>query len=348
MRMRTAVLILLASSWAALIHAAETAGTTPAAQQAIAKATGAALQADVRQALAELRAVDAGQFSGVDARLRNCMLTRFGQEISADPLGPKLDPFTQEVFGSYVEYWRTAFLGPEARTNAQTTLEAKLRAIVKADDKAGDFDALEEHLKRELTGRGYHVLLGQTGLLRELMLWRQQSSLTYRVPLPEGEQEARVEVLDGFVSLGWADYALCNYRGTGGWAKDGVLFAVRPRYVSLEVEEFRVTFLGHETQHAVDQREFPGLAAWQLEYRAKLVELALARETRAQVLRRFTEDQGDDPASPHSYANRRVLRDMCQSLDLPADADLNRQPMEAVQQAAVSLLRADGKRLRKK
>ncbi|MGH8188251.1 MAG: hypothetical protein ACREUC_16965 [Steroidobacteraceae bacterium] len=98
----------------------------------------------------------------------------------------------------------------------------------------------------------------------------------------------------------------------------------------------------------MDQREFPDLAPWQLEYRAKLVELALAVETRAQVLTKFSEDQGDDPASPHSYANRRVLRDVRQSLDLAADSDLNLQPVRSVRQAAADLLRADGTKLRLK
>jgi hypothetical protein len=45
----------------------------------------------------------------------------------------------------------------------------------------------------------------------------------------------------------------------------------------------------------------------ELEYRAKLVELAQANTTRARVLRKSSEDQGDDPASPHAYANKRVL-----------------------------------------
>jgi hypothetical protein len=340
--------VKLVAALLALLPAVIDAAATPSAQEAVAKATGAALQADVSRALVELRALDASHFAGVNARLRNCMLARFGQQTSADPLGPKLDPFTEQVLEHYRDYWRTALLDPAARANALAALETKLRTTLGANVAASGFEAVEQELQRQLSARGYHVLLGQTGLLQEFMLWRQQSSVTYAVRLPEGVHDAPVEVLDGFVSRGWTDYATCRYRGTGGWAKDGVLFAVRPRYASLDNEEFRITFLGHETQHAVDLREFPDLQPWQLEYRAKLVELAQAVETRAQILTKFSEDQGDDPASPHSYANRRVLRDVRRSLDLAADADLNLQPVQAIQQAAEDLLRADGKRLRLK
>jgi hypothetical protein len=348
MRLPATVIVLLLASVASVSGAVEDRPANSAAQQAIAKAIGAALQADVRPALAELRALDANQLSGVEARLRNCVLARFGQETSAEPLGPKLDPFTEKVVEHYLSYWRTALLDPAARPKALAELATNLRSTLDSKVTASGFEAVEQELRRQLNARDYHVLLGQTGLLQEFMLWRQQTSVTYRVRLPEREQEARVEVLDGFVSRGWTDYATCRYRGTGGWAKDGILFAVRPRYASLDDEEFQVTFLGHETQHAVDQREFPDLEPWQLEYRAKLVELALADETRARVLTKFSEDQGEDPASPHSYANRRVLRDVRRALDLGVDADLNQPPLASLQQAAANLLRADGTRLRSK
>ena len=151
-------------------------------------------------------------------------------------------------------------------------------------------------------------------------------------------------MLDNFSSLGWSDFATCGRRGTGGWATSEALFAVRPRYASIETEEFRVTFLGHETQHFADYARFPGLPQWELEYRAKLTELALATETRARVLRKFTEDQGDDPASPHAYANKLVLVALRERLGLPAGTPLDAVAVPALQGAAVEELRADSRR----
>jgi hypothetical protein len=78
---------------------------------------------------------------------------------------------------------------------------------------------------------------------------------------------------------------------------------------------------------------------------AKLVEVAQARETRARMLTKFTEDQGDDPASPHAYANKRVLATLTRSLGLPSDVDLVAVDIARLQAAAVRALRDDTRRL---
>ena len=162
-----------------------------------------------------------------------------------------------------------------------------------------------------------------------------------RVALPEGERAVKVELLDGFKSFGWSNYATCGRASTGGWTTDDALFAVVPRYASLDGEEFRVSFLGHEAQHFADKARFKDLKPWELEYRAKLTELAQARETRAKVLDKFIIDQGDDPASPHSYANRRVLSELVERLRLADASALIAADGAAVQAAAVGLLRED-------
>jgi hypothetical protein len=176
------------------------------------------------------------------------------------------------------------------------------------------------------------------------MLWSTQETRQMRVELPEETHTTKVMVLDDFSSLGWSDFATCGRRGTGGWATTDALFAVRPRYANMDGEEFRVTFLGHETQHFADYARFPGLVQWQLEYRAKLTELALAVETRPRVLRKFTEDQGDNPESAHAYANKRVLTALRQRLALPTDAPLDSVDIPTLQAAAADELRADSRR----
>jgi hypothetical protein len=46
---------------------------------------------------------------------------------------------------------------------------------------------------------------------------------------------------------------------------------------------------------------------WELEYRAKLTELALADTVSQRRLHGFTVAQGKDPAVPHPYANAQVI-----------------------------------------
>jgi len=317
--------------------------SSPAAVQAVADATGAALQADAARAVARLREVPPNLFGGPDQSFRACMEQRFGHRTWKPPAVRISDSFARRALRAYQAYWRAALLQPAAREEAETPLLVALRRLLARDDLA-DMDALEPVLAARLRESGYYSLQGMTGPMRELMLWAKQDAREFRVELPEGAHTTTVMLLDDFSSLGWSDFATCHRRGTGGWATSDALFFVRPRYKSLEDETFRVSFLGHETQHFADYARFPGLAPWELEYRAKLTEVALADESRSSVLHKFIEDQGDNPASPHAYANKRVLAALRQRLALPSDADLDLADRQALRAAAVEEQRADSAR----
>jgi hypothetical protein len=161
------------------------------------------------------------------------------------------------------------------------------------------------------------------------------------VPLPEGSTTTNVFYLDGFLSRGWSAYFMCDQGGAGGWAKPEGLYVVVPSYGNLSDENFRVNFLAHESQHYVDYRHFPGLEGWELEYRAKLVELVYANQTHQKVLTYFISNQGDDPADAHSYADKRVLAAVRARLGVATDDALRSVPVATLQQAALEELRAD-------
>ena len=323
--------------------AAGGAPSSPAAKQAVADATGAALQADAARAMRTLGAVPVRDFNGPEREFRDCMDRRFGQRTWRPPRSAISDAFARRTLAAYQRYWRAALMQPATRKDAEATLLAALRRLLARNDLA-DMDALEPVLASRLREAGYYSLQGMTGQLRELMLWSDQETMEMRVELPEGIHTTKVMLLGDFSSLGWSDFATCHRRGTGGWATSDALFAVRPRYTNLDDEVFRVTFLGHETQHFADYTRFPGLAPWELEYRAKLTELALAVETRGKVLDKFTEDQGDDPAAPHAYANRRVLAALQKRLGLPSGMTLETVDVAVLQAAAIEELRDDSRR----
>jgi len=336
----TTMAVLTAFAFAGAVSRAD--AKSGAAVAIAAEAVGAALQADGTRAVRLLRQLPENEFEGADRTFRSCMLRRFGSAAAEPDAGPD-DAFARATLGAYRAYWRAVLLHPETRAEGETALFAALRTLLGREDLI-DLDALEPALIERLAQSGYHALLGRTLPLRELMLWTRQETRPMRVVLPEGVHTTDVVFLDGFASLGWADYATCHRRGAGGWATDKALYAVVPRYPSVDGEEFRVSFLGHETQHFADMQTFRNLAPWELEYRAKLCELAQARTTRAKVLRKFTEDQGDDPGSPHAYANRRVLAAVRQRLALPRNASLDAAPVARLQAAAVDALRADTRR----
>ena len=253
---------------------------------------------------------------------------------------PPAGGISDRALAIYRGYWHAAMADPEARDAAERRLATELRQLLGAP--AGtDMDALEPLLAEALKKEGYYSLQGQTGLLRELMIWSKQDSKLMQVALPEQQQNVKIILLDGFKSLGWSEYATCGRASTGGWTTDDALLAVVPRYESLDGEEFRVSFLGHEAQHFADKARFKDLKSWELEYRAKLTELAQANTTRAKVLGKFIQDQGDNPASQHSYANRQVLAGLVSRLGVASAEALQAVDLSQLQSAALAMLRED-------
>ena len=243
-------------------HSPAVRASSPASVDAVARATGAALQADTARALAILARVDADEFVGDDLAFRSSMLERFGPNRSEQGLVDPVEPFAREMLATYRTYWRAALARPGERAREETTLLHTLQHLTAREDVA-DYDAMEPIVTARLGNAGYHCLQGLTGPLRELMLWTQQDMRSYKVMLPDGEHTTRVFVLDRFASLGWSDFATCGRRGTGGWATGDALYAVVPRYSSLDGEEFQVSFLGHETQHFADLTRFAPMPQWE-------------------------------------------------------------------------------------
>lgn len=322
----------------ALILAASSAASATQAD-VVSEASGAALQADVRRALELIGDVDPATLSLKDRQFVTCMRGRFSGPGTITPASAAL---ADRALAIYQNYWRRALTQPETRQAAEVRLEAALRGLLRAK-KGADLDEL---LAKSLEATGWHSLEGRTGLLRELMLWKKQDEKTVPVALPGGEYKVHVYLLNSFKSFGWSYYATCGRRATGGWTTDEALFAVVPRYDSLDSEEFKVSFLGHEAQHFADKGEFKNLKPWELEYRAKLTELSLANATRGKVLEKFVEDQGDDPASPHSYADRKILEALIERLDLKSVDELATVGLERLQAAARETLSEDSQRRR--
>lgn len=317
-------------------------GSSQAADDAIAASTSAILQGDSARALRALGDVPAGEYRGFDAQYRACMFARFDRDTPPWLAGGIDDPFVRDVLHAYQGYWWRALANPARRAELEAALLRRLRDLLGgAAGEAGDFDALEPLLVPAIERRGYHALIGRTPPLQELMIWRRQQSRDYEVALPEGRHQVRVELLDDFAALGWSAYGRCDRGSNGGWATRDALFAILPAYdEGVHGEAFQVVFLGHEAQHFADKHRFPGLANWELEYRAKLVELALAEDVSARRLRGFTTSQGDDTDAPHPYANTRVVADLRQRLG----AEPDQVPRARLQAAARELLLADTRR----
>jgi hypothetical protein len=319
-----------------------------AADAGMREALSFALQAQGTRALERLRSLDSAELSPRYRPTHACMLGRLSREDSV-PVAVA-DPFIAGALADYREYWLRALMSESPAAANETRLLTALNARVQAvgGKTAPDLDALEPTLEGLIRRRGHHALLGVTSPLRELMLWKTEAGRRYDVGLPEGNQPVQVVFMDDFTSLGWAGFATCDRHHTGGWTRPDRLYAVGSAYDTTS-ENFRVSYLAHEAQHFADNRRFPRIARQEeLEYRAKLVELAVGRESVHELLDAFAGNVSADTNVPHSYANGRVVRDMASRLGL-ADAETRWREVEParINSAAAELLLADSDRLKR-
>jgi hypothetical protein len=301
-----------------------------------------AMQADLKSALPHLARVQADALPDKQRAVLSCMRERF---VARKPAGTAdVDLWTADVLRIYRRYWTRVMVHEIAAQQGERELAAALAAKVR-HGVAPDMNTLEPLLQAQLEARGYHALFGVTAPLREFMLWRKQSDDTYAIDLPEGREAVHVTMMDDFVSLGWLGYAVCDYRHTGGWATPERLFAVRSAY-DPDSEDFHVNYLAHEGQHFSDYRRFPGLAQADLEFRAKLVEIAKARTTLYDLLGAFAANGSDSREQPHPWANRQVVNRLAASVlhgEAPSADAWKRVPVEQLNAAAAELLAQDSR-----
>lgn len=310
------------------------------AQISLANARGAILRADGRAAIRILSGLKIENLAEDDQAFAACALDRLASTDHSTLPAQVTSPIAQALLVDYRIYWRDSLSHVMPIEVAQERLIERISKTLGLARPDG-ITTLESAIAERLLDEGFHSLQGKTGKLRELMIWRTQSERTHTVDLPEGAVTTRVFYLEDFVSGGWSSYFACNRTGTAGWAKPDALYVVVPRWKSLEDERFRVSFLAHESQHYSDFASFPDLKGWELEYRAKLVELSLAEASSDLLIQRFEANRGNDASDPHSFANAQVLAAIKRELDLPPTASLSSIAVTDVQTTAKQLLLAD-------
>ena len=217
---------------------------------------------------------------------------------------------------------------------AAQRLRERLAELFRAASDAS-LDELEEMAGTAFRQKSFHALMGRTSGYYGPYIWKVEELKHYKVELPEGEQDYAVKFLDGFIMKSWLDYISFGETGTGGWSNgDGLIHCVRAAY-DLESEDFQVSLLKHEAQHAMDQARYKDITNEELEYRAKLVELIYSRERR--MLERFVS-QADVTKTDngHGLAAERIVRgfEICLKKDRGSLTEL---PIESVQTIAQSL-----------
>ena len=195
------------------------------------------------------------------------------------------------------------------------------------------------------------IAMGKTGHLYDLYLWKEEHEVTYNIDLPEGQDiEVPVVFMSDFVSNGWSHYTTFGHSYSGGWATRDKLFCVEEAYGDKAEEAFLVSYIAHEGQHFGDYLRFPKLKQADLEFRAKLTELALAKEIAYTTISKFIHNAKNDKAYAHAYANHMVIRWLSEELfKTPFEQRVEqwkKVPVEQINKAALKLLKAHSIKLK--
>src|SRR5258706_3608996 len=291
----------LLAAWLGLLGCASRPVSAPVNPN-LADALAPVFQADMPAAMARLAVLPVVELDPSQRRTRDCVLARFGSlaNSTTEPGDVTLLAPASDVLRTYRRYWTTALMRQATAQQAEAALSNELGKLLGGGET--DINGRSEAAVRMIESHGVHALGGVTPPLYELMIWREQATHRETIALPGGAFDVQVTMLAGFASLGWAAWATCDRSHTGGWTTSDGIMVVAAAW-QLDGEEYRVSLLAHEAQHFSDRTRYPQLAAADLEYRAKLTELILARETQRALLEKFATEAKRDRALPHSFAS---------------------------------------------
>lgn len=212
-----------------------------------------------------------------------------------------------EILTIYQQYYRDVFYLNLNAEEALARLQKKVSIYFDVSTENMEFSDLENSfISHAFTVRGYHFLGGRTGGYYGPYIWKDTQLQTFHVELPDGTQEYSVQFLSGFLTKSWIDYLSFGQIGTGGWTNgDGIINCIKDAY-DLESENFRVSLLKHEAQHAMDLAAYPSMASEDLEYRAKLVELIYS-EQRNLLTQFIPEADNSQKSNGHACASDRII-----------------------------------------
>ena len=275
------------------------------------------LDANVKPALTLIECDSTKKLSDKDAKFKAEIEKRFK---FAEDRSTYLEDKKSAISNLHIlfhTYWRKSLL--DNNTNYDKEFADTLRSFFSAEyslpkSNISD-DCLDIYYKKYVESKGLYSVggIGKVGRLYDLLIWRTQKDTTYTIHLHKEKINVRVVLMDSFISLGWEEYATLGKRYPGGWSTKDALFCVKKAY-NIESENFLISYLGHEGRHFMDLNAYPKMKSADLEYRAKLTELSLARETLYKLISDFIDNANYDSKNGHSIADYCVIRDLSKRL----------------------------------
>lgn len=313
-----------------------------------------ALQGDCIKALSFLEEIPDSTLSPEQLQSKQKFLNRF--KFFTDEFSYNTqDKSVLGLIEIYRSYWKQILLRQTETDTAEKNLQQTVADYIYSshfaalnEDKQKVYDDFTDYVQKFLEAKGVSAATGKTGSIFDLLLWQKENHRDYDVTLPEGHVTVKVVFMNDVITMGWEDYATLGRYYPGGWATDKELYCVGTAYDTTS-ENFRVSYLQHEGQHFSDYKIFPKLTGPDLEYRAKLVELANADETLYNTINFFIKNSNYDRNNPHAYGNFCVTRDIAKKLFGKSEDNIDewkKIPVSKINQEAKELLIKNTKELK--
>jgi hypothetical protein len=230
------------------------------------------------------------------------------------------------------EHYRRIALGDDDRGAMDDLLERELKVP-------------REELARRY---GTYVITGKTGGYYDMHFAHIVVDRTMKIEQYGRTATVRFVALDGVVTNGYAQWLADDTSGDGGWGTAEEVFQVRPLYADgplrdwnepsdedtlsdrlhrqyldrvraetktreeflarVERDTFEHSIALHEGRHAIDAASGESYDTWELEYRAKLSQIALAPSPRQALASVLDYEIGGD--SPHGKANGKLAAEL--------------------------------------
>ena len=246
-----------------------------------------------------------------------------------------IDDELNSILKIYQQYYRDVFFLNIDKKESTDKLKDRLTNFLRIKEENIELSDVENQIAKVFKYKGYYFMGGKTSGYYGPYVWKSIETKSYKVELPAGNQEYRIDLLDGFITKSWIDYLSFGEISPGGWTNgDGIINCIKSSY-DIDSESLKVSLLKHEAQHVRDLSNFKEISSEDLEYRAKLVELIYSKERN--LLELFSNEAApSDKSNGHSLASGKIIEGFIQKLNL-SHAELTNLSMIQIQTTAKAL-----------
>ena len=261
-----------------------------------------------------------------------------------------------ELLKIYRDYWRLSLIDNSKSYDSSlgrnlSVFFSSLYKLPLDNQNLLQQDTIDVYLKKYISSFKFHTTgLGKTGKYADLLVWKSEKDTVYKFSIFDEQINTPVIFMDDFITIGWEEYASLGRLYPGGWTNKEALYCVRKAY-DLNSEDFLIDYLCHEGRHFMDYKLFPKLTSADLEYRAKLTELSLLKETLYEIIENFIDNANYESENGHSVADYCVIRDLSKVLfKVEFEKDISKWKkisVEKINKSAYDILKANTKALKK-